>query len=66
MTEYEKSRLRGISGTYTIFHWRDLFTFMTGRPVDLVETDAFLREEAERQFGKPKWEDTWNGLQRTS
>lgn len=66
LTDYEKARLRGISGTYSIYHWQSLFSFMVGRPVDLVETDDFLKEESERRFGKPKWEDTWNGLQRTN
>lgn len=65
-TSHEKHRLAGLSGTYSIYHWQSLFSFLVGRPVDLVETDEFLREESARRFGKPAWEDTWNGLQRTS
>lgn len=68
LTEYEKSLLRKymISGTFNIHQWAAYLTFLVGRPVTLVETDDFLKEESERRFGKPKWEDTWNGLQRTN
>lgn len=64
LTHLEKQKLHGLRGSYSIFHWRSYLSFILGRPVDLVETEDFLQEESERQFGKPKYEDTWAALER--
>lgn len=63
LTDLEKQKLRGIRGSYSIFHWRSYLSFMLGRAVDLVETEEFLEEESDRQRSK---EPVWSGLQRTS
>lgn len=50
MTPVEKQRCHGVSGTYSIYHWRSYLSMMVGREVSLVETDEFLREESDRQW----------------